>query len=572
MTNHAAALLEQARREKTRRRRLSGSVTPLSPLAWAEKNRRIDDRPFTLDRHRPLAQIYEDDHPFVVIQKPAQVGCSELAVTRTLHALDVGASYWQTDKAGINVGYLFPTQTALRDFSKERFNGLLSESEHIARMFSGYNEVGFKQAGASFLYIRGTFGGGASLLSFPADLLVLDEFDRMASSSVAMAEKRLRASIVNRRLFLSTPTLPGKGIHGMYLQSDMQRWEVPCLSCGGWFEMDFYRDVHGNGQPYDDWQIWERETLAHADWTVRCAACHAPVDRCAEGRWVAQRPDVTTTRGYLVPSLAFPNVKLHELAAHAVSDDPSQVEEFYRSDLGIPYERNGATITEAMLIGLSASLADGQLPSANWTQVTMGVDVGARFHYRISASGPEKARYVLAMGAARSWEDLTDLMRQYRVRRCVIDAMPELHGCRNWAMLHRGKVLRAFYPNGMKADLFREKDAELGQDGRALAGTETISINRTMAMDLVFAIISGGTEERWPRSIATNAEVKAHLRAPIRVTATDAYGQPTAVWNHTAPDHLYHATVYDMLALRSLPKTNLSGVLAQGSARGWQPR
>jgi phage terminase large subunit GpA-like protein len=573
---YRAALLEAARRELHRRQRAQQQqqVATLNPREWAETYRRIDDKPFTLERHRPLRQIYEDDHPWIVIMKPAQVGCSELAVTRTLHALDCGARWWGTDKAGINVGYLFPTQTALRDFAKERFNGLLAESGHIAAMFTGYNEVGFKQAGDSYLYIRGTFGGGASLLSFPADVLILDEFDRMNPMSVAMAEKRLRASVVNRKLFLSTPTLPGQGIHGVYLQSDQHVWEVPCPHCGGWGEMDFFRDVVADGSHYDEWQHWEREKLRRATFAVHCHLCNHPLDRCAEGRWVAQNPDQEGIRGYHVPSLAFPMVRLSELALHATSDDPNEVEEFYRSDLGIPFERNGATITEAMLLQLAASLPGGALPSGPWSSVTMGVDVGARFHYRISATGPERARYVLTMGACRTWEELSELMERYRVRRCVIDAQPELHATQAWAAKHKGRVLRAFYPSTLKGDLYREKAPETDASGREVGGSAVVQINRTMAMDLVYAVIAGGTEERWPLSVINSPEVLSHLQAPVRVTTTDAYGQPTAVWTHTSPDHLYHATVYDVIAQRTLPKGagTLGGVLAQGSARGWTPR
>lgn len=582
------AMLEAARREQLRRTRsLGDDPSQITPSRWASKHRRIDGRLFTLDRHLPLQQIYDDNHPFQVIMKPAQVGVSEMAVTRAMHALDVGATYWRTGKMGLNVAYLFPTIKSLSDFSKERVASLKGETEHIGNMFfGGYDEVTFKQAGASYLYLRGAWAsrsgntGNAALKSFPADVLILDEFDEMDPMAVALAEKRLRATtvrippdlwglppdaqlprepLVGMRLYVSTPTLPGRGVHAAYLLSDQREWEIPCPQCHTWHTLDFFRDVRGNGQPYDVWQNWERLKIRSAHWTIECPNCKGELNRFAPGRWVARNPEITDIRGYHVPALCFPMVQLVDLAVNATSGDPSQVEEFFRSDLGVPYQKAGANITDTMLDQLSYRLDGGRLPeNVNWSNTTMGVDVGSRFHYRITSTGPDKERYVRAMGAVATWEDLDDLMRRYKVRHCVIDALPELHACEQWASRWPGKVKRAFYPAAaaIRGLMFRADD-DLGQ----------VQINRTMAMDAVFASISAGIEH-WPKEVLATDEVRSHLKAPVRVMVNDAQGQPSASWTHTGPDHLFHASVYDMIAFETLPKS-IMGVLAQGKVKGW---
>ena len=121
----------------------SNDDVPVAPLEWAYAYRRIENRPFTLERHKPLEAIYNDNHKHIVVMKPAQVGVSELAITRVLHALDVGAKFWNTHKNGLNIGYLFPTLTALSSFSKERVSGVLAEHEHLASLF----EAGFDEGG-----------------------------------------------------------------------------------------------------------------------------------------------------------------------------------------------------------------------------------------------------------------------------------------------------------------------------------------------------------------------------------------------------------------------------------------
>lgn len=562
----------------------AGPDTPfcdLPPSVWAEAYRRIDDQPFSLDYdpearkgYEPLKAIYDDDHPFIVIMKPAQVGVSELAITRALHALDVGARYWRTTNDGLNVAYLFPTQAALYDFSKERLSALKDESPKLASFFADYDDVGFKKAGKSYFYIRGAWSVKA-LKSFKADNLILDERDEMLPRAVALAVKRMRHSQVKRQMRLSTPTLPDYGIHADYLKSDQREWEVRCSGCGAWNTLDFFRDVRVAGEDHQTWQDWEAEKIHLSEATVACPSCRetlADSDRFGPGRWVARRPEVARVRGYHVPALSFPSVSLTDLCVAAVSTDPAQVIEFYRSDLGLPYEPKGSRLTAEMLRQLSSDLEGGRLPAGPWTKVTMGVDVGSRFHFRVSATGPDSKRYVLAMGSVRTWGELDELMAVYKVRHAVIDAMPELHGAEAWSKRHQGMVLRAFYQD-TKGELFRLPAAEekemLGIKPKARRPKElkkdTVQVNRTMAMDTVYNLVALGSEV-WPASIHNDAEVVAHMTAPVRVVKEDEDGQPFAAWVHTKPDHLFHASVYDLIALRTLP-SKMPGVLAQGRAK-----
>src|SRR5690606_16599808 len=128
---------------------------PATVLAWAERHRRIDGRPFDLARYRPLEQLYLDTHPHKVIIKPAQRGGSEYAINLAMFALDVGARAWATGKEGLNVGYLFPTKQAVGDFSKERVAGMKDESPTLRAIFAGYDDVTFKKVRQSYLYMRG---------------------------------------------------------------------------------------------------------------------------------------------------------------------------------------------------------------------------------------------------------------------------------------------------------------------------------------------------------------------------------------------------------------------------------
>ena len=93
-------------------------------------------------------------------------------------------------------------------------------------------------------------------------------------------------------------------------------------------------------------------------------------------------------------------------------------------------------------------------------------------------------------------------------------------------------------------------------------------INRTMAMDKVYATIADG-DEHWPKHLHDDPEVITHMTAPVRIIGQDASGQSQAQWVHTAPDHLYHACVYDQVARATMPRATLELVIPQATAKGW---
>lgn len=533
---------------------------PASILEWATRYRRPDGQPFSLDKFEPLREIYSDTHKRIVIIKPAQRGVSEYAICYACYALELGADQWISDgsKSGLNVGYIFPVKEALNDFSKERISALQTESTHLALLFNDttqdqFDSLGFKQIGKSYFYLRG--GNSTShLISFPADVMILDEFDQMPRSAVALARRRLNASDVKRELVISTPTYPGRGIHAEYLNSDQRVYQTKCATCDEWVSFDFFRDVMCDGEPYvEGWRYWSQEHVETSEVTLHCPKCKSAIDdpnRLRQGRWMPQRPEVTRTHGYWVPWWPFRFVELKMLALSAVSPETEEVIELYRSDLGIPYGSGGGAVTSDMLMQCSA-LASNGTPSGPgvWRDTTLGADVGTRIHVRISSTGPDGNRWVRHMGIVSHWmgpdDSLESLMREYNVRMAVVDAEPELRDSMDFCNQHRGRAKRAFYPpndTALRGNLYHEKK-----------DLPNLNINRTMAMDDLYGDISRAAEV-WPAQFAMDPEIIAHMEAPTRVTITDEKGERKHSWVHTTPDHFFHASVYDSLARKILPK------------------
>jgi hypothetical protein len=569
-----AAKNAAAQREAAQRGEMPPEELPHTVMEWALKYRRIDGRPFSLRRFEPNRALYEDQHRHIVIIKPAQRGLSEFALNATMFALDRGADVWthgEDKKEGLNVGYVMPTDKALREFSKERISGMEQESAYLAGMFRKqreFNAVEFKQIGPSYLYLRG--GQEANnLTTFPADFLVLDEFDRLPEQAPALARRRMNASLVNREIDLSTPTIPGYGIHAAWLLSDQQEYEQ-IHGCGTSTVYDFFRDVTVNDYPYDDWRYWGPDRINDGRVELICPGCGDPVDdvqRTEPGQWVSRAPSHDLTRGYWMPALAYPVVNLKAFALTAIKEEPTEIEEFYRSDLGMPYSSGGVRVTRELLQALSAELENGLLPRHEWIQTTMGIDVGARLHYRVSSKSRTNGEiYVREVGWVRTEKELCAKIDQFRPRMFVMDAMPETRLTDSVVSRYPGRGAGAIYPEGalaLKGNLYAPERDKILESKR-------VSINRTMALDTVLAVIQK-QEEHWPAAIHNDPEVIEHMTASQRVTVLDRKGEPRSAWVHTRPDHTFHACAYDQVARRILTekggKGSGLGVVVTGGAK-----
>ncbi len=544
-------LIQLAERIRARSGTSANIKLPKNVYEWATRYRMIDNRPFSLDRFKPLQAIYEDDHPRIVIMKPAQRGVSEWAICFACFALEYGAQRWVPDgsKAGLNVGIVFPAKADLNDFSKERLSDLKDETTHLASLFGSdeFDALGFKKVGDSYLYLRGGYSK-AGLRSFPADVIIFDEFDELAPSAIALGRRRLNASLVKREIDISTPSIPGKGISAAYLSSDQRVYQTQCKKCKTFNSYDFFRDVRADNEPYEEWSKWSQPHVEKSKITLACPVCgsvQSDADRCAPGRWIALQPEITRTHGYHVPWWPFVFIDLAGLAFSAVSAEGAEVEEFFHSDLGLPHGAGEGGITPEMLLQMSATVPDG-LPKGPWRDTVLGCDVGSRLHYSITSVGPDGEVYLRAMDSVLRWEELDNLMLRYQVRQAVVDGEPETHATLDFLARWPGRAMRSFYPTGVAAlrgTLFHQKP-----------NTNDLQVNRAMAMDAVLSVVAGA-RERWPKEFTTNPDIVAQMTSSTRVKITDENtGQQRYDWIHVGQDHYWHAHLYNLIARRSLPQ------------------
>jgi hypothetical protein len=540
---------------------LRAYLIPPSPLEWAKLHRNIGDAGFSLDLYPCMKQIYEDNHDFKVIQKPAQVGVSEYLLNVALHAMDGGYRYYKLKEKDINVGYIFPTTTALQEFSKERIAaGILEENEYLSNIVKAsetgksglrlYSTLHLYRIGGSFLHMRGAANPTVQLKSFPVDYLIIDELDEVSDRAVALALRRLGASDLRYKLFASTPTYPGVGINYYYTLSDQHVWELKCPHCGLWQEPDFFKNVLmdslGEGEVhYEEWQGLTEDELARRDFTFVCQSCRKEMDRLATGRWRSCNPG-SYIRGYRIPGLVSPKVPLREYVINSKRPKPADIQEFWNSDLGLPYAPKGGSLSLDELMRCEIKGATDFRPFFKVYWSTMGIDVGAKLHVKVSTINEDGRWETVLLGEYDEFEELDEIISRYKVGACVVDAYPETRKAKEFAEKYKGKVWLAKYPSAPQIEtaIFRE----LRDDDP----TPYVDISRTEAMDEVANSVVE-YRETWPELVRHQwPQFYRMMQAPVKVkretTKKDGSTEIRYVYQESGPDHFYHAFVYEYVA------------------------
>lgn len=519
--------------------------TRLTFLQWTKVNRRIRDKAlnktaqFSLRDYPWLEALYDligDIAPGIkiVIKKAAQIGATELAINLAFYVLHHFGS----------VFYALPPGKVQSSFAHARVNPAINVSPHILAETGDVDNVGLKTwANGHNLYIRSTsIPGGdptkaAQLSEAPADMAVIDEFDRVPPAAVPLVLDRLGDSRLGWKFFLSTPTYPDYGIDAEYLDSTQHEAQVRCQICDQWQWLDWANVVGPDS------------TCAGA--RLLCVYCHNAIDRQgawdkdqtggARMRWQARKPHAATL-GFWIPKLVSDRASLTELwykKEKATKETDTQA--FWNGDLGLAYEPAGSRLTRAVIGACAAhsSVYPDYLDGARWC--AMGVDVGIELHYWIKDRVDGGRERTVALGTVLHWEDLDALMVRYGVQRCVVDDAPELREDVKFAARFPGKVWR-----GQEMD---SPDAELATWNKTKG---VVRIERTHGLDEARAKFDDGVDllpAHWEVDDLVD-QLCVSLRARrVRADGREVYHYPQT----SRPDHYHHAKLFCEVAMLILP-------------------
>ncbi len=275
----------------------SASLTPhaLAALQKRSKTRYAQELKTLHLKHRPfLLAPMRDQHPHKCYEKARQVGISELSLSETLWFLYA--------HPGTKAMYTFPRDTQLKDFSNTRIAEAFQETPRMAGLLTGMNQVMSKKIGnGSHLILRSAWESNLGE-GVDADIIILDEKDRMKPGVDIAFKESLASSRFGYIREVSTPTLPNRGIDKPFSKSDQMSWHVKCSKCGLEQEIEYPDNI----QQVKEFPLGSDEIPEGSyEYLCRKTKCRGPLDRMF-GRWVPRYPERKDIRGYHIPQTIAP--------------------------------------------------------------------------------------------------------------------------------------------------------------------------------------------------------------------------------------------------------------------------
>jgi hypothetical protein len=486
---------------------------PLPFHEWAMKVT-LDGRFFTFDRHEYLLTPYQDDHPFQVEQKAAQMGLTVKGMLRSLYLCRFG---------GIRgVLYLFPSRTDVLDFSKSRVSPLIEENpDSIGKWLRDTDSAGLKQVGGAWLYLRG-MQSRVGLKSIPVDFIVFDELDEAPQNAVDMAMERMAHSEFRKVLQLSNPTLPDYGIDRAFQDTDQRYWLLKCQSCG---EYTCLEDT------FPDCLVQTRKGVIRA-----CMKCGTELNPSI-GQWVPKKPSITDKRGYHYSQLFSHFVDPAEILTKFRTT--SNLADFYNLKIGVAYVEAENRLSVQEVLSLCGSEGMGTYDAG---LCSMGVDQGKDLHVVIGRPHSGDRDPIVYIGIYKDWEELDRLMRNFRVDRCVVDALPETRNARAFAMRHKGRVFLNYYNEHQKG-FYAWNEKEM-----------IVTCNRTESLDASHKDITSERVVLPKQCDVVKVFAEQMHNVAKKLEEDEETGSKRYVYVKLGPDHFRHAFNYETMARQNMPE------------------
>lgn len=470
--------------------------------------------PFQVELYREAAA--DED---VCIKKATQIGVSAFLVRWTL--------YW-ADTRGLTALYVFPTRNDVYDFSDARIKPAIDASEYLReRVRPGYvQNKGLKAIGLGFVYFRGS-ETKRGLDSVDADILALDEYDTLVQANIGDAERRISGSLVGLIRRVGVPSIDDFGISKEYEKSDQRKWFIKCTGCDEWQHLTFKDNVAWDDDP---------DTGVPVNARIVCRACAKPLD-VTRGEWVARYPD-RPNRGYHAPRLIVPGTNLSKIVLASREREPYKRQIHFNKDLAEPFEGEGGRLTRQEVFAATRSEIRQEEVYQGANLVTMGVDVASTraLNVRISEHFDDRVKRSLWIGTVDSFEELDDLMRNYRVNMAAIDHLPEGRLARSFAERHPGRVYLVNFSSSTRGDVVDVDDEQ-----------RRIAVKRTELIDATIDRIRSQRNLLPPRELLPPDYVD-HMTAVVRRIEKDEEDRVKVTYISTGPDDYLMAEGYDIVA------------------------
>lgn len=486
----------------------------------------LHNRPYMLD-------VIRDMHPDQATLKSAQCGITEVKAAKAIHRL-------LPPRKG-NVLYTLPAGEQMQQLVDARIRTTILTNPFLKKHVTGSLNLKKFSINKNTIYFRGV-QKRRQIITIDVSTHFGDEIDEYEEGTIYTLKKRLGAAKNPVLDYFSTPTFHGAGISLYYYGSESQRergsdqrvWSIKCESCGQWNE-----DLLWPDNVFDRNYADTKFSFYEPDVVVICRSCKKELDRLSvNAQWVAKHPSISGYRhGYHISKLFAPYTDLNAMMRD--STDPLKEQEFFNSDLGLPYEPKGSKLTDSTL-----DLCRGGhtiiLLNRGKDLVCVGADIGNAIHVVASIEDENGKVKVISAGEMDDWEDLKLYCRDMNAKCIVVDANPDKQEAIEFQQSYdQGSVWLAYYMHHLE----RTKDRfSLNFDGML------IYIHRTLMMQVTSDLYTG-KDIVLPVDIRRVKDYYEHMKSPVKALKQDVKGDWIPFYPKTRiPDHYFHANVYMALA------------------------
>lgn len=408
------------------------ALTSTNFALWASTSGiQVDHRPFNFGLHRYLLPLYLDQAQEIIMMKAAQMGATIWVLLRLLHFCIHNP---------VKACLFFPTQDGVTLLSKDRMSPLIESNAGLREAVQDSDTLGYKKVGEnSALYLR-HLGGIASKDSTPFDMLAFDEVRLLNAGDIDQARERVSHSSYKIILQVSTAGYPSADVHKQFLRGTQNYWHSKCNCPDGVILSEVFPDCIA---------ISPKKEVYY-----RCPRCKTKIVDPQNGRYIEHNPGARV-QSYHIHQMLSKFISAAEI--WEAFQTTQNLKEFFNAKLGKPYvDEENVPVTEDDLIACENS---DLLWDKGKSHTAMGVDqmsgvlyiiVAQRFgnkkrvvHYEIV----DDDNQIYWEGGKRqpSFKRIYQLMKEFDVDLCIIDAMPNANEAMEFARDHPKRVFVAWY-------------------------------------------------------------------------------------------------------------------------------
>ena len=519
----------------------------LIPSEWAMRYRRIKGKQLSFEKHKYQIPIINDMSPKIVVEKGAQLGLSEIMLTKIF--------WWADYREGrANIIYTFPTFNDMCTYATARVQPIITDAMPITENDLGFlpqyleeektyietmmnlNSSQIKKIRDTYVFFKGTISD-RNAISVDSDWNIHDEVNFSDQGTLNKFRSRIGAETsMGWEYNFSTPTIPGYGVSDIYNKSDQKRWYITCPHCGKTQHMEFETHVVERTKK----NVRDKQEYYYKCDNPRCNR-EITQETIINGKFIAEYPENKDISGYHIDKMLVKSAnKLIES-----KEGYRRLADSYNFDLGRSYAEKTISLTEEIIRNCMSSIFKMWSSAKPEDRTVLGCDQGDTVWVIISRKNPfTSKRQIIYMEEIDEkecpnndpFERVDELIERFNVQTAVIDMNPNKNSVRKLRNKYMGRVFMATYAN-FKGEIlsFNEKDM-------------VANIDRTEYFKETFNHIYTGQVEIPDNTIIGEKLIEHLTNVKKEASKNDETSEIKEWFKAIGPDHMAHTNLYNEVA------------------------